>query len=458
MKIITLFAISLWLATPLWATTYYLSPTGNDSNTGRSSSAPWLTPNHSLNCGDTIIASVSNAYNYWQFDYTFGPVSCPAGNNVAWLKCATFDGCKIHVTVDSPYAMGMVVNNSYWGVQGWEVTASANSGECFQANPSGATTIHHIIFANDIANGCGEGGIGASPESATVGVDYFVVVGSIAYNSDQGSAYCNSGIDGYEAVASDTLPGTHYYFAGNFSYDNMDPKVCAGTPPTDGEGLFFDTWDTSQGSAVAYTQQSVIENNISVFNGGRGIEAFNNSSGVAQAPIYFAYNTVYGNETDPNQGSDPVCGEMSIYLVQNTQMYNNLTETTAGTGCGGNRKYNYYVYLGSSSDKTTGNRGYSASGYNTQTASSGGFSFGSNTFANPKFANPVKPSAPSCSGYANVPACMAKVIADFKPTASGTSGYGYQAVSTKNGNDPLFPQWLCSANLPSGLVTMSCKN
>ena len=43
------------------------------------------------------------------------------------------------------------------GVSGWEVTttASANNGICFQAfPPTSGANIHHIIFANDIANGC----------------------------------------------------------------------------------------------------------------------------------------------------------------------------------------------------------------------------------------------------------------------------------------------------------------
>ena len=456
MKLRFLLALCLWFALPSWASTYYLSPTGNDSNSGTTTSAPWLTPNHSVNCGDTIIAAASKAYSNWQFSYNWGTVTCAAGNNVAWLKCATFDACKISVTTVSPYAMGMAINNSYWGVQGWEITTSASSGGCFVVNPSGSKTIHHIIFANDIANGCGQGGFLASPESATVGVDYFVVVGSIAYNAVQGSTYCESGIDGYEAVASDTLAGTHYYLAGDFSFDNLEPKTCNNTPPTDGEGFFFDTWDTSQGSAVAYTQQSVVENNISAFNGGRGIGMFNNASGVTQAPIYIAYNTVYGNETDPHQLSEPACAEIDLYLVQNTSVYSNLTESMTTKGCGGNPIYNYYVYLGSASDTVFNNYGYNASGYNEATGSSGSFAFGSNKFGNPKFSNPANPSAPSCSSYASVPACMAKVIAGFKPTASGLTGYGYQAVSSANGTDPLFPKWLCTASLPSGLVTMSC--
>jgi len=39
--------------------TYYISPTGSDSNNGTSAATPWLTPNHSVVCGDVIIAAAA---------------------------------------------------------------------------------------------------------------------------------------------------------------------------------------------------------------------------------------------------------------------------------------------------------------------------------------------------------------------------------------------------------------
>jgi hypothetical protein len=52
---------------------------------------------------------------------------------------------------------------------------------------------------------------------------------------------------------------------------------------------------------------------------------------------------------------------------------------------------------------------------------------------------------------------MAKVIANFKPTATAAAGYGYQTPSAAQVYDPLFPQWLCNVKLPSGLVTLGCS-
>jgi hypothetical protein len=103
-----LFFFSLFVFSTMhgWASsTYYMSPTGNDSQSGLSSSAAWRTPHHSLNCGDTIIAA-SGEYNNENLGRgDWGTVNCPAGNNVAWLKCATFDTCKVDVTAGNNQAI-----------------------------------------------------------------------------------------------------------------------------------------------------------------------------------------------------------------------------------------------------------------------------------------------------------------------------------------------------------------
>jgi hypothetical protein len=87
------------------------------------------------------------------------------------------------------------------------------------------------------------------------------------------------------------------------------------------------------------------------------------------------------------------------------------------------------------------------------------FTFGPNNInTNPSFANPAVPGAPSCGSASSAPNCMATVIANFTPTNATllTLGYGYQIPSATQTYDPLFPQWLCNVNLPSGLVTMGC--
>jgi hypothetical protein len=438
--------------------TYYLSPNGNDADSGLSASEPWLTPNHPVNCGDVIMAASGTYSNENFYTGKWGTVTCAAGNNVAWLECAAFDTCKIDATNGN---QGMWVDQSYWGVQGWEVTTSASDtfGTCFIAQPSSASPaeIHHIIFANNIANGCSQGGFGVVNNNA-VSVDYFVAIGNIAYNAVQGTAACGSGISVFTPVQSDSLPGTHIYVAGNFSYGNLEPSQCAGGGPTDGEGIIFDTFDGSQGGpSQPYTAQAVAENNIVVGNGGRGIEVLLNSAGTSHAAIYITQNTSWGNLTDPNQ-IGPGCGEITLKMASNTKVSGNLIATSGATGCGGNPIYPLSVENGDSTDTVDSNFAYGYNNNNDYVANSGTFAYGSkNVFGtNPAFSNPTVPGAPSCQSASNVANCMAPIIANFVPTASTAKGFGYQTPSSTPASDPLFPQWLCTVKLPAGLVTSGC--
>jgi len=438
---------------PSWATTYYLATVaggGSDSNNGTSPSTPWLSPNHAVNCGDVILAAPSTAYVATNFrPNMWGEVTCPAGNNVAWLKCVTFDACKIVVSGVGAHN-AMTPTQSYWGVQGWEITATAISNQCFEAYPPNSNTqIHHIIFANNICNGAYSGSF-AVGQSGSVGVDYLVIIGNISYNGAQGNDECYSGIDITSPVNSDTLPGTHYYVAGNFSWGNVDPNPCGGGIPSDGQGIFFDT-------VSPYTGQMVIDNNISVFNGGMGIKALNNSTGAPNAKIYFRHNTTYGNDTGGI--ATLACSEIYLQSSLSTEVFLNLSATGAATGCRtGGPIYVLGVTSPDSTDILHNNFGYSVAGSHT-TGSGAGFAYDpSNTFGtNPNFANPIEPSAPNCGSFASVPACMATMVANFTPTTAVAVLYGYQVPSTAQTNDPLFPQWLCNVtNLPAGLVTMGC--
>lgn len=447
------------------AKTYYISPDGSDRNTGTSSGHPWASPSHALNCGDVIVAAPGNysAANFYSGKW--GAVTCSASQpNVAWLICGKFDACKISAAT----TQGMWVDQSYWGVQGWEVTAPVSNadGTCFRVEPSRnhPVTIHHIIFANNVANGCTQGGFESTPNIPSLtGVDYLAILGNIAYDTASGSQSCTSGISIWEPVQSDSKPGTHIYIAGNFSYGNLNPIKCAGTPPTDGEGIIFDTFDGTQTSGLpVYTAQAVAYNNLVANNGGKGIEVFNNAAGNKHATIWIDRNTIWGDLTDPNQAWGG-CGELAFATASDIDAYGNLISTKSATGCTGKPIYAMAVSSGDATDKIADNWAYGYDGNNTFVYSSGSFAYGANTLGiDPAFRNPVAPSAPDCSGAANVLACMSQagnnVIANFTPTAPGAAAYGRRTPGAASVVDPLYPAWLCTVtNLPGGLVTPGCS-
>ncbi len=446
--------------------TYYLAPAaigGNDANDGLSPGRPWLSPNHSVNCGDVILAAPSGSYSSGNFETgSWGTVSCAGGNNVAWLKCATFDSCKLNASSGQP---GFYIDQSYWGVQGWEVSArNSEANWCFGAAPNyhAPVEIHHVIFANNVANGCQQGGFVTFNNGDSASVDYIIFIGNAAYNAAQNGLHCYSGISIYQPIESDLALGTHIYVAGNFSWGNVDANPCAHGKPTDGEGIIFDTFDGDQGGLpVPYAAQAVAENNILLANGGSGLEVNYNSFGKNPfASIYVRNNTMWGNNGDQNQASRP-CAEMLFESTFTSQALMNLAMTASKNGCGANPEYAFLVEESpTSTDLISQNWGYSSSGTNDGILNSGGFSYGPNNYfgIDPSLANPVPPGEPACAIYSSVPECMASVIADFTPRNAAALAYGYQMPSTSRAYDPLFPQWLCNVNLPAGLVTMGCLN
>ncbi len=455
-KIALLVLLASFFSLPVWGSTYYLSPNGSDTNSGTSTASPWESPNHSLSCGDTIVAA-SGTYSAGMFQSgKWGTVNCSRNNNVAWLRCSRFDTCKIDAGSGQ---FGMYVDKNYWGVQGWEVTVRSGGYSCFAAAPnqSRPTTIHHIIFADDIANGCQGGGF-STFNTGTASVDYIVMVGNIAYNAAQGNLHCYSGISIYQPQQSDSAAGTHIYVSGNFSYGNVNPSTCQGTAPTDGEGLIFDTFDGTQGSFPGpYLAQAVQANNILFANGGRGSQVENNSAGAKHALIYRYNNTLWGNSTDQRQNT-ALCADMVVNKGQNIKDSKNIVETTSGMSCGGNYLYDYYVYAGGSSDAAQSNWLYSPSNLSQGSWASSGYSFQSNNVlgSNPQFRHPTDVSAPSCAASGSVTSCMGTVVANFTPQNNSAKSYGYQNPNT-SAKDTLFPSWVCNANLPSGLVAANCN-
>lgn len=444
----------------LLAHTYYLAPAANggyDGNNGASWSHPWLSPKHSLSCGDVIVALASTQYDSGNFNSGhWGNVSCPSGNSVAWLQCEWFDGCKMYTNVE-----GINVDHSYWGVQGWEVNVwGGTSGFCFGAAPSYSnwTTIHHIVFANNIANGCQGGGF-SSYNLGTSGVDYLAVIGNIAYNAIQGSDQCYNSINVFEPVQSDWNAGTHIYVAGNFTWGNYQHNPCGGVQAWGGDGIIFDTFDgTVTGMPYPYQAQAAIENNISIGNGGHGIEIQNNVAGSNHALIYISGNTVWGNEQDSAMQPAALCSEVLLNSAYNVQERYNLAATKSQKACVSNNTYALSAYVVNWSVSVYNNFAFGYDNQNTFVWDGPYFSYNSNNVlgSNPNLSNPYVPGSPSCGGAGNVTNCMASVINNFTPNNSSAKFAGYHWPSNSPGWAPLFPQWLCTAGLPTGLVTKPC--
>lgn len=459
MKKILLLCLLFTALVPAYATHYFIAPAGgggNDSNNGLSSGAPFLSPNHAFNCGDDISAA-SGTYSATNFGTSkWGTVTCAANNNVVMINCAVFDTCKIAAS----NVFAMWITTSYWGVQGFEVSGTGNGGVCFGVGPTGGSTIHHFVLANNVANGCANG-FSFFSGSSTASFDYGVVISNIAWNASQSTAFCNSGITFYEPIKSDSSPGTHNYIAGNFAFDNTTPTNCStGTSTFDGNGVVLDDIGNAQSGGAAYDQQIAVVGNLAVFNGGNGIGSTGNGS--ANSHIFFRNNTSVKNQQATNDNTT-TCGDVMVIGPQAlTELYGNLVVTKGSTSCQSSTQplYAIAMYNGNATNHFYNNWLYSAAGNNVGLFTNNGFASGPNntTGTDPLLVNPVDPGQPNCTGTSSVVNCMASVIANYTPLTTAAIPFGYQLPQTTSSQsyDPLFPQWLCNVSLPSGLITMHC--
>ena len=219
--------------------TYYISPTGSDANNGTSAATPWLTPNHSVVCGDVIIAA-PGAYSSANFDsYAKGsslygsPVNCPSTtggiDGAGGIYFATIVCGGVYVgacTINASTQFAMYVDKSNWAIEGFQATDTNNGvGECFRTAPLTATAkIAFIAFINDIAANCPLAGFASDGLSSNTAysVDEFAAVGDIAFNAAQSASECGSGFADNIPTNVNNLAGTHVFFSQDFSYGNID--------------------------------------------------------------------------------------------------------------------------------------------------------------------------------------------------------------------------------------------
>lgn len=467
--------------------TYYMSPTGSDSNNGLTVATAWATPNHAgIICGDVIIAQ-PGAYTR-QFIYWQNPTGCPStsggidgtgGVYFATVVCATAFAC----TDTQPSGSVFRVNANNWAIEGWSASAPEGFTYLADATATGTTIIHHVAFINDIAansdDGFTTGDGGKNHNVPGNGVDQFAVVGSIAYNSNQ-DPICVAAMDDVAPANYDSSSGTHVFWAGNFAFSNM---VKCGT---DGEGMMFDTWD-----AHGYTGQGVIENNVIWQSERYGLNIYYQGLNAGNAMMYVFNNTFFSNNAGATGTANWAVGDINVQSLTSAlpypiSIYNNISRTNYATTGNQGTSFGvvYAAQTGGKYNVTWGGTvtqniflgqvgscigGASCDSTNSVAAFNGG-SYGTNTYADPGFANVTDlltswSGAPNCSSYANVNACMARAIADLTPTASGMTGRGYQPPGPCTA-DPYFPTWLkgvvylswngSTLSENTGLITKPC--
>ena len=310
------------------ASTWYVSAlSGKDTNTGKSTSAPFktigaITNSNHLVSGDTVIVMPGTYYETVSIS--------TAGKASAYTTLMAQPGAARPAIIGAPTqphsgdTYGAIsIFAPYVRVTGFDVSWQGADGDAIQSygpkvKNSGVLrpTVHHLDIENNIAHDAGCGGIDL------VFADYVTVKGNVAYNNGHGAPNQCSGISLYELTDFDNGGGFRNVISGNLSYSNMDLVPVPGTSyTTDGNGIIIDDNEHTQSDHAAYHGATLVYGNIVTGNGGVGITCF------ASKYVTVANNTAYQNQQSTTiQG--PI-GEFSSGNGGSNSFVNNIAYAAA---------------------------------------------------------------------------------------------------------------------------------
>jgi hypothetical protein len=291
---------------------FFVSPGGNDGNSGMTQADALATIGAAtklpLKGGDCVTVE-AGTYAETVSIATSGAADTCTGYVV--FRSASPGAARI-VSTD-PY-QGVLIGASYVMMDGFDIEDTSTGG----ALTAGSNTVvsghvvvyHHIAAIRNVAHDSGGAGLSA------IHADYIRFEGNTVYSNSATSPYGDSGIDLWEAQASDTLPGFHIVIRNNVSYLNAEWNI---GNPTDGEGIILDTFDYADPTygTTPYHQQSLVENNVCWGNGGRGIEI------AGAGPT--SYVTVRNNTVfDDNRQQLPWPGGEIVSIGNHNEFYDNI--------------------------------------------------------------------------------------------------------------------------------------
>jgi len=357
--------------------TFYVSPTGSDTATGQSPTAPFRTLQHAADStlpGDFVYAmggsySSSNALvlgiskpgspNAW-ITYQPWPGATPViqTGNPNWAG-VRFTGTAAYITLTGFTILGNDPNVTFAQAQADENDPGSHpevNGSCIDVDGQGRTGHpHHIrILANTVAS-CPGAGIG------TTFSDYITISGNTVYSDAFYSAYGQSGITtlgDFDTDPADTATPYKMLITGNTLYNNQELiPVLANKPPliTDGEAIIIDSNKNSAyiGSGIPYPPyagRTLIANNVIYENGSAAIEVFQS------AHVDVVNNSTYGDVRVPAVSGR---GEMNLNIASDVNILNNIFSSAPGQNpiaiinpCTGGCTLDYNLYFGGANQLT----------------------------------------------------------------------------------------------------------
>ena len=344
--------VTLLLACPLSAATFYVRTDGNDNNDGKANSSgrAFRTIQKGVDAmrgGDDLLIA-NGTYNVSGLIYIDGKSGTSSNRTV--IKAINRRGVRI---ITSNKWGGIEVRNSnYITIDGFRVehnstNANNNAGTGIQSFDS-----DYVTFQWNYVRNFGCGGI-----SFREG-DFGVIQDNVVQDNAKLSNYNCSGISVYQPEQLNNNSGFHIVIRRNVAYENecnLPFNVGAGSfnEPTDGNGIILDDFNNTQRSGFApYKAQTLVENNLVFNNGGAGIKVFE----VDNATI--RHNTAWhNNRILRNYGTS--VGDISVtYSPGIFNVYNNISVSLNDSRCSALEYINTpgYGYMNRQSNMLVGDR------------------------------------------------------------------------------------------------------
>lgn len=311
---------------------YYVSPTGSNSNDGKSTSTPFQTIQKAANLtapGDTVNI-MDGLYTYSggnrMVTITKSGALNTTTNQPAYITYKAAPGAHPVLFSDNAWDV-ILIQANYIIIEGLEIkgnnqnltladgeaaynywleqttaglpvnygdprfTKSNTNGININSGTNltnGLPAFHHITIRNNIVHDLPAGGIGSA------NVDYITIEDNQVYNNAWYTMYACSGISVLGGVDVDTQTGYKSIIRNNIVHHNQtNVKWNQVKTYSDGNGIIIDYNKNTGKTFPAYKGKTLVENNISYNNGGSGIHSFNSAN------VDIINNTLYNNNQNP---------------------------------------------------------------------------------------------------------------------------------------------------------------
>lgn len=306
---------------------------GSNLNPG-TEARPWQTiqkAHGTMLPGHTVLVRKGT---YTATNYTIVQIN-RSGAPGAWITYRNFPGerPKLRSTMGKNNHAIEIRDAAYVVIDGFEIEGHVKEispevaqyeNDFFKANPSkypgpivdsngisvaGKTfgKTHHVVVRNNVVYDTPGGGINGQ------NMDYLTVENNRVFNTSKYSPYGTSAISLLTPQNTDSNSSLYKLVVRNnvvSNATNLFPCNCFGfKQPTDGNGIIMDSFNKN-----LYTGRSLVTNNISFNNGGRGIHMLNSSY------IDVLSNTVVRNGTIAITGDGEITAQRSKFV----RVYNNI--------------------------------------------------------------------------------------------------------------------------------------